>query len=201
MICKNVSCKYDFCWVCLGPWEPHGSSWYNCNRYDEEVSKQARQGQQRSREDLERYLFYCNRYMNHNQSMKLESKLYAMVKEKMEEMQQHNMSWIEVQFLQKAVDILCDCRRTLMYTYVFAYYLRKNNQCDIFEENQKDLETATETLSEYLERDISVENLVDIKQKVQDKYRYVDNRRKVLLDHVHEGYEQDLWLYNHEVDQ
>ena len=54
----------------------------------------------------------------------------------MEEMQQHNMSWIEVQFLQKAVDILCDCRRTLMFTYVFAYYLRKNNQCDIFEVSQ-----------------------------------------------------------------
>ena len=120
----------------------------------------------------------------------------------MEEMQQHNMSWIEVQFLKKAVDILCECRRTLMYTYVFAYYLRKNNQSEIFEvgfefvldqimrksyvgvqftihiiepnlfqENQKDLETATETLSEYLERDISAENLVDIKQKVQDKYR------------------------------
>lgn len=37
--------------------------------------------------------------------------------------------------------------------------------------NQKDLETATEKLSEYLERDICAENLVDIKQKVQDKYR------------------------------
>ena len=48
-------------------------------------------------------------------------------------MQQHNMSWIETQFLKKAVDILCECRRTLMYTYVFAYYLRKNNQCEIFE--------------------------------------------------------------------
>lgn len=32
MICKNQNCKADFCWVCLGPWEPHGSSWYNCNR-------------------------------------------------------------------------------------------------------------------------------------------------------------------------
>jgi len=201
MVCKNVSCKYDFCWVCLGPWEPHGSQWYNCNRYDEEVSKMARQGQQKSREDLERYLFYCNRYMNHNQSMKLENKLYAMVKEKMEEMQQHNMSWIEVQFLQKAVDILCDCRRTLMYTYVFAYYLRKNNQCDIFEENQKDLESATEKLSEYLERDISAENLVDIKQKVQDKYRYCDLRRKKLLDHVHEGYEKDHWMYSVDVEE
>ena len=109
-------------------------------------------------------------------------------------MQQHNMSWIEVQFLKKAVDILCECRRTLMYTYVFAYYLKKNNESEIFEvfnefnsniynysfffdgfflqDNQKDLENATETLSEYLERDISATNLVDIKQKVQDKYRY-----------------------------
>ena len=39
------------------------------------------------------------------------------------------------------------------------------------QDNQKDLESATEHLSEYLERDISAENLVDIKQKVQDKYR------------------------------
>ena len=105
------------------------------------------------------------------QSLKFESKLYAMVKDKMEEMQQHNMSWIEVQFLKKSLDILCECRRTLMYTYVFAYYLKKNNQSAIFEDNQKDLESATEQLSEYLERDISAENLVDIKQKVQDKYR------------------------------
>lgn len=138
-----------------------------------------------------------------------------------------------------------------MYTYVFAFYLSKNNQSAIFEvssqsftifikgkkqceiifnilqllgqDNQKDLESATETLSEYLERDITSENLADIKQKVQDKYRFVnvyeyidigiinvefgrfnsyfmfyrycDSRRKVLLEHVHEGYEKDWWLY------
>lgn len=128
--------------------------------------------------------------MNHMQSLKFEHKLYASVKLKMEEMQQHNMSWIEVrnywqfcdnfltqklifqvQFLKKAVDILCQCRQTLMCTYVFAYYLKKNNQSMIFEDNQKDLEVATEKLSEYLERDITSENLADIKQKVQDKYR------------------------------
>lgn len=34
--------------------------------------------------------------MNHMQSLKFEHKLYASVKAKMEEMQQHNMSWIEV---------------------------------------------------------------------------------------------------------
>jgi hypothetical protein len=39
----------------------------------------------------------------------------------------------QVQFLKKSLDILCECRRTLMYTYVFAYYLKKNNQSAIFE--------------------------------------------------------------------
>lgn len=34
--------------------------------------------------------------MNHMQSLKFEHKLYSSVKVKMEEMQQHNMSWIEV---------------------------------------------------------------------------------------------------------
>jgi ariadne-1 len=115
MVCKNQNCKTDFCWVCLGPWDPHGSSWYNCNRcvdallfrnvfligsvlrrYDEDEAKAARDAQERSRSALQRYLFYCNRYMNHMQSLRFESKLYASVKEKMEEMQQHNMSWIEV---------------------------------------------------------------------------------------------------------
>ena len=48
-------------------------------------------------------------------------------------MQHHSMSWIEVQFLKMAVDVLCSCRQTLMYTYVFAFYLLKNNQSIIFE--------------------------------------------------------------------
>ncbi|XP_072038521.1 E3 ubiquitin-protein ligase arih1-like isoform X1 [Amphiura filiformis] len=195
MVCRNQNCKADFCWVCLGPWEPHGSSWYNCNRFDEMDAKKARDAQARSRQALERYLFYCNRYMNHMQSLRFENKLYTQVKKKMEEMQQHNMSWIEVQFLKKAVDVLCQCRSTLMYTYVFAFYLKKNNQSLIFEENQKDLENATETLSEYLERDITGDALADIKQKVQDKTRYCESRRKVLLEHVKEGYEKDLWDY------
>ena len=39
----------------------------------------------------------------------------------------------QVQFLRKAVDVLCLCRNTLKYTYVFAFYLKKTNQSVIFE--------------------------------------------------------------------
>ena len=177
----------------MGEWNRHG---YNpCNRYNEEQASAAKDAQDRARAVLQRYLFYCNRYMNHMQSLKFENKLYDGVKAKMEEMQRHNMSWVEVQFLNTAVDVLCSCRQTLMYTYAFAYYLEKNNQVHIFEDNQKDLEAATEQLSEYLERDITSDNLTSIKQNVQDKYRYCEHRRKALMSHVKEGYEKDNWHY------
>ena len=46
------------------------------------------------------------------------------------------MSWVEVQFLQKAVDELQKSRQILMFTYVFAFYLRQANITTIFEDNQ-----------------------------------------------------------------
>ena len=74
-----------------------------------------------------------------------------------------------MQFLKQAVDVLCQCRETLMYTYAFAFYLIKNNHTLIFEDNQSDLEMATELLSEYLERDITKDSVSDMKVFVQDK--------------------------------
>ncbi|XP_017043645.1 E3 ubiquitin-protein ligase ariadne-1 [Drosophila ficusphila] len=194
MVCKNPACRYDFCWVCLGSWEPHGSSWYSCNRFDEEEAKQARLAQQRYRSSMARYLHYYNRYMNHMQSMKMENKLYANVQAKIDDMQEE-MSWIEVQFLREGVDVLCQCRSTLMYSYVFAFYLGNNNQKIIFEDNQRDMEMATEKISECLEREITVKNLYEVKQKVLDLSHYCQKRRNVLLCHVREGYEKDWWEF------
>lgn len=47
----------------------------------------------------------------------------------------------------------------------------------VIQNNQADLENATEVLSGYLERDISQDSLQDIKQKVQDKYRLVAKKK------------------------
>ena len=76
--------------------------------------------------------------------------------------------------MKQAVDVLCQCRQTLMYTYAFAFYLRKNNHTLIFEDNQSDLEMATELLSEYLERDITKDSIANIKVFVQDKTKLVE---------------------------
>ncbi|KAL7669615.1 hypothetical protein ACOME3_010262 [Neoechinorhynchus agilis] len=193
IICMNAACHHEFCWVCLGPWKPHGSTWYSCNRFNEEDAKRAQTEQEKSRAALLRYLHYYNRYVNHLHSLKFENKLQQVMKRKMEELQTAGNSWIEVQFLCKGV-VLLNCRQTLMYTYVFAFYLKRNNQSDVFERNQADLERATEELSSYLERD-KPSNIVELKKTVQDSYRYCESRRTVLLNHVRDGYDNDYWEY------
>ena len=85
-------CEAEFCWVCLGPWEPHRTSWlvylwvcirifnvyvylhcrYNSYCYS---TAAARGVQMSSRAALERYLFYYNRYKNHLRSSKVEAKV------------------------------------------------------------------------------------------------------------------------------
>lgn len=56
----------------------------------------------------------------------------------MEEMQiTSDLTWIEVQFMKKAVDEVFKCRMTLKWTYAMAYYLELGNQKELFEDNQR----------------------------------------------------------------
>jgi len=148
--------------------------WYNCIRYDEEDSKNNRISIDARRAALNRYLFYFTRYSSHLQSLKFEKKLKSKIKETMEQLQRQNFRWIEVQFLNDAVDVLCNCRKTLMHTYVFSFYLEKNNESAMFEDNQQNLQEATESLSGLLENFKELlpnENLREHQLKIQDKFR------------------------------
>jgi hypothetical protein len=65
----------------------------------------------------------------------------------MEEMQiTSELTWIEVQFMKKAVDEVEKCRTTLKWTYAMAYYLEKGNQKELFEDNQRFV-SSTSTMS------------------------------------------------------
>ncbi|CCL98184.1 uncharacterized protein FIBRA_00178 [Fibroporia radiculosa] len=199
MTCKK--CKYEFCWVCMGPWSEHGTSWYNCNRYDEKASVDARDAQSKSRASLERYLHYYNRWANHEQSKKLSVELYAKTEKKMEEMQvTSELSWIEVQFMKKAVDEVIKCRTTLMWTYGMAYYLERGNEKELFEDNQRDLERAVEELSELIESPFDPEVIKALRQKVTDKTVYVQKRNEIVLEDTAKGFTDGRWTWNMPVE-
>uniref|UniRef100_A0A1I7U960 RBR-type E3 ubiquitin transferase n=1 Tax=Caenorhabditis tropicalis TaxID=1561998 RepID=A0A1I7U960_9PELO len=185
------ACKYEFCWLCFGYWKDEGA--HSCNKFNETDNSSKRET---CRISLEKYLFYYNRYLAHHRSLNLEQKLKDIVTTKMDHMQDLSMSWVEVQFLQKAFEVLSECRRTLMYTYAFAFFLKRDNNVMIFEANQADLERSTEQLSGLLERDLDHDDLIGMKQAVQDKFRYVEQRQKVLLDHCAEGKDLDIWKFN-----
>ncbi len=169
-----------------GNWKEHASR--QCNVYrQEEVEKR----QSEAREHIARYMHYFTRYQTHNQSLEFEGRLLAEVEKRKAEMQAGSMSYTEQQSIQKAFEVLRQCRRTLKYTYPFAYYLERNNQSEIFEQNQADLERTTETLSGFLEREINVEENTAL--KLMDKTRYCEQRRQILLDHCKDGYSKHYW--------
>jgi ariadne-1 len=199
MTCKK--CKHEFCWVCMGPWVEHGTAWYSCNRYDEKDGVDARDAQSKSRASLERYLHYYNRWANHEQSAKLSLELYSKTEKKMEEMQiTSELTWIEVQFMKKAVDEVEKCRMTLKWTYAMAYYLDKGNEKELYEDNQRDLEKAVEDLSEMLESPIEAEHIPTLRQKVTDKTVYVQKRNEIMLEDTANGFQEDRWKWNVSVD-
>lgn len=172
--------------MCLGPWKDHASR--QCNVFHEEEAGKTKMS---ARETLARYMHYFTRYQAHNQSLELEKKLLTQVEQRIQEMQAESMSFTEQQALYKAFEVLQECRRTLKYTYAFAFYLYRNNQAEVFEQNQADLERATEALSGFLEQELDVEQKTTI--KLMDKTRYCDQRRNILLNHCKEGYSDHYW--------
>ncbi|XP_027240165.1 E3 ubiquitin-protein ligase ARIH2 isoform X3 [Cricetulus griseus] len=117
-------CKHDFCWMCLGDWKTHGSEYYECSRYKEnpDIVNQSQQAQ--AREALKKYLFYFERWENHNKSLQLEAQTYQRIHEKIQERVMNNLgTWIDWQYLQNAAKLLAKCRYTLQYTYPYAYYM------------------------------------------------------------------------------
>ncbi|KAG4078504.1 hypothetical protein HA402_009216 [Bradysia odoriphaga] len=177
MSCR--SCRHEFCWVCMQDWRGHGS----CNQY-----------QDNEHNLTERLIHYSVRYNNHIRSVRLERGLYNSVESRMENLEgTEGMTRNEVIFLKRAVESLRRSRQMLISTYVFAFYSKRCNQLAIFEDNQRDLELATEDLSWFLEQEITNESIVTIKQKLQEKSTYCDQRRGVLLGHIQEGYDNRYW--------
>jgi len=84
MTCKG--CNHGFCWVCLGEWHDHGSStggYYKCNKFEEmqkdDKFKKEESSREEAKHELERYMFYYERFMNHEKSQKLANDLKPVI--------------------------------------------------------------------------------------------------------------------------
>lgn len=184
MTCQ--SCKYEFCWVCMGDWKDHGTQtggFYKCNRYrakkvaDTEQDTSTVDSKKKAEADLDRYLFYYQRYHNHHQARKFAKRQHERIQERMAKARGSagsDKSWADVQYLEAANIQIMDCRQVLKYTYAFAYYLADGPEKEVFEFLQQDLEKYTEFLHELSERPIEkinrseVMNITAVTKKFSD---------------------------------
>ncbi|XP_007577478.1 E3 ubiquitin-protein ligase ARIH2 [Poecilia latipinna] len=188
-------CKHDFCWMCLGDWKTHGSEYYECSRYKEnpDIVNQSQQAQ--AREALKKYLFYFERWENHNKSLQLEAQTYQRIQEKIQERVMNNLgTWIDWQYLHNAAKLLAKCRYTLQYTYPYAYYMESGPRKKLFEYQQAQLEAEIENLSWKVERADSYERGVvggEVELSASDRgdlenqMHIAEQRRRTLLKDFH----------------
>uniref|UniRef100_A0AAX7VMJ3 RBR-type E3 ubiquitin transferase n=1 Tax=Astatotilapia calliptera TaxID=8154 RepID=A0AAX7VMJ3_ASTCA len=186
-------CKHDFCWMCLGDWKTHGSEYYECSRYKEnpDIVNQSQQAQ--AREALKKYLFYFERWENHNKSLQLEAQTYQRIQEKIQERVMNNLgTWIDWQYLHNAAKLLAKCRYTLQYTYPYAYYMESGPRKKLFEYQQAQLEAEIENLSWKVERADSYERggegelSASDRGDLENQMHIAEQRRRTLLKDFHD---------------
>jgi ariadne-1 len=58
--CHHMTCRHEFCWICLGPWSEHGGCYYQCNRYVAHKPENAKEEMRREHANasLDRYMHF-----------------------------------------------------------------------------------------------------------------------------------------------
>ena len=178
-----TQCKYEFCWMCMGAWTDHGQNtggYYKCNKFDPSKPEEGEDDATRAKRELDRYLHYYKRFHGHAAAQTFAEKQLSTTEKRMVELQESTAgSWIDVQFLKAANEMVVDCRRTLKFTYVFGYYLLMDASGlklkELFEDLQEHLERMTETLSEMTELPLDKMDRTEIVNNTRVTERFHNN--------------------------
>lgn len=197
---KCQKCTLEFCWICLGDWAVHQSAYWKCNRYDPKEVEQVKKKRSDKQASLSRYLHFYKRFCVHQKSMQGDEKTLRSVHRCMlSYMKAQRLSstksvlWNDVQYLSDAIRSLSSGRKTLMWTYAFAFYLEKSNFAEIFEGMQDFLTKTVEDLSSLFEEldgvngSEAVSRITKRKSDIVNLSALVTRRQHLLLECAHTG--------------
>jgi len=192
MVCSKAGgCGHEFCWLCLGEWHLHNTAtggYYQCNIYDKQTKEGTHAEDEKVRikakHSLDKYMFFFERFMNHDKAMKLTVKQEVEIERNVQTLHdRHGFEIIELQFLYEALHQVRQNRRVLKWSYVYGYYIEENGaEKNLFEFLQKNLEEMTDALHEKLEKDLENQILNDDSvppQSPELHKKFMDFRSKV----------------------
>ncbi|XP_062226031.1 probable E3 ubiquitin-protein ligase ARI8 [Phragmites australis] len=169
--CMHITCtppcKFEFCWLCLGPWSEHGErtgGFYACNRYEAARQEGAYDESERRREmaknSLERYTHYYERWAaNQSSRAKALGDLRSLQNDKLEKLSDiQSQPESQLKFIIEAWLQIVECRRVLKWTYAYGFYLPEHEHAkrQFFEYLQGEAESGLERLHQCAEKELQV---------------------------------------------
>ena len=155
MTCRREAggCGYEFCWICLGEWAPHGTSWYNCTRPKSQILIQTEKKINKMREDMEKNRKYIEGVKEEENAIKFALKLDEQIDlYKRLLIEKKEQPEAEVLFLDEALKTVIECHQLLKNTYIFGYYMsNKVKSKSLYEHHQEMLRREADLLHEKIE--------------------------------------------------
>eukprot|EP01118_Nematostelium_gracile_P013300 TRINITY_DN4_c0_g1_i2.p1 TRINITY_DN4_c0_g1~~TRINITY_DN4_c0_g1_i2.p1 ORF type:complete len:540 (-),score=136.34 TRINITY_DN4_c0_g1_i2:83-1480(-) len=193
MTCNITSCRYEFCWLCRGPWTEHGSAtggYYQCNKYNESDAKKEDDQAVDVKTELETYMFYFHRYESHRNAGAIADKQKKNCQKKEAQiLDVFDVRSQDTKFLMEATEQLIANRRVLQYSYVMGFYLDKKKVAEknLFEYLQEDLEKHTNQLSTVYEQAIETLETYQAFMKWKEEVTNYTRVTKKFLENFIEG--------------
>jgi len=146
--CNHVTCskcRHEFCWMCM-----RGTGDHFCCKTQEDNADQAK-----SRSELERYKRHYERYKMHEDSARLAGKFFEKTEKKIAALvdSSEHMTYIDFDYLNKAVELIFECRRVLKYSYGAMFFEEVANR-ELVAGLQGELEYALERLNKAVEQHV-----------------------------------------------
>lgn len=152
MTCRKEAggCGHEFCWLCFSDWNKHKT----CNKYEKDQNGLTNDDKENIKADLQRYMFYFERFQNHSKALKLAIKQKNSIEYSIHLFNSlKNIPFPDLIFLREGVETIIKSRRLLKNSYIFGYYLGSRKEKDLFEHLQSLLEKNVNRLHELLENE------------------------------------------------
>jgi len=156
MRCRHPGCQYEFCWLCLGDWKTHNDH-FKCNKFDnlsKEDKDKLNNSEQGKREELQKYVFYYERYMNNDMAIESANKIMKNIKREQKEIAINlALTLTQLEFLENGCQVLRNAKRTLKWSYAYGFYLNNELQRNLYEIIQEKMDMYSSELHVLMEKD------------------------------------------------